>query len=136
MDPIINNSVKPYLNKLSGSESSFISLKSGSYPVKQKDSLSSGDIEAKKAQLRKASDGFEAIFIRQFLKVMRSTLQDGGMFGKGATGEIYSDIMDNSLAEILSGRNTLGISDMLYRKLERRIISDDSSKNPVTEKNS
>jgi Rod binding domain-containing protein len=73
-------------------------------------------VKARKVKLRKAAEGFEAIFIRHILRIMRSSIQDGGMFGKGAAGEIYGDMMDNILAENMSKRSALGLADMLYRQ--------------------
>jgi len=90
-------------------------------PKKLKDTSGVDPLAAKKAELKKAARGFEAVFIRQLLHVMNSTVRNGGMFGEGAAGAIYSDIVENSLADVLSERGVLGIGDMLYRQLVVRI---------------
>ncbi len=78
-------------------------------------------LEAKKARLKESAKGFEAIFVRQLLSAMRSTVPGGGMFGDGAAGKIYADIVETSLADVLSERGALGIGDTLYRSLVKRI---------------
>ena len=59
------------------------------------------------------------LFIRQILQTMRTTVPGGGMFGKGAVGDIYGDMMDNVLAEVMSKRSVFGLTDLLYRQLIR-----------------
>ena len=84
---------------------SFLPMKSAQESVKLKKSVSGDTSEAQKIKIRKAAEGFEAVFIRQFLRIMRKTVPDGGMFGKGAVGDIYGDMMDNTLAEVMSKRS-------------------------------
>ena len=81
----------------------------------------------KKAKLRKTAESFEAIFIRQMLRSMRSSLLNGGMFGSGATGEIYSDIMDNAIAEKMAERSVLGLADLIYKRMVKNIDTDNTS---------
>jgi len=47
-----------------------------------------------------------------------------GMYGDGSSGEIYADMMDNAVAEQLSKKGVLGISDVIYRQLIKE--GDDS----------
>ena len=101
----------------------FIPIKADRVTLKK--TLTVDDSEARKTKLKKASQGVEAIFIRQLLKLMRSTTINGGIFGKGAVGEIYSDMMDNALAETMSKRNVFGLSDMLYRRMVEEIKPND-----------
>ncbi|MFC1561264.1 rod-binding protein [Candidatus Latescibacterota bacterium] len=82
------------------------------------------DIEARKAKLRKAAEGFEAIFVRQMLKSMRSTLTSGGMFGSGSVGEIYSDMMDNAISEKIAERGDMGLADIIYKQMVKSIESE------------
>jgi len=79
------------------------------------------DIDAKKAKLRKAAEGFEAIFIRMLFSTMRTTMSEGSMFGSGTSGEIYGDIIDSAVADVLADKSALGLADMLYRSMEKSI---------------
>ena len=90
------------------------------------------DIDIKKDELRKAAEGFEAIFIRQMLQTMRTGL-DESMFGDGPAGGIYSDIADQAVSQAMAKRGTLGIVDNLYNTMVRRIEMSDASETSVTE---
>ena len=84
--------------------------------------------DAQKAKLRKAAEGFEAIFFRQMLKTMRSTVPDGSMYGSGAAGEIYADMVESSLADAMSKQGRLGIANTLYNQMARRIDQQEMSR--------
>lgn len=86
------------------------------------------DIEAEKVKLRKATEGFEAIFIRQLLKTMRSTVSDGNLYGSGSTGEMYADMVESSLADTMAKQGKFGIANTLYNQMVRRIDQEESSR--------
>ena len=117
--------IKQHMVTLPSQNRSFLPMKSTQEPVKLKNSTLYDNPESRKTKLIKAAEGFEAIFIRQLMGIMRKTVPNGGMFGEGTIGDIYGDMMDNALAEVLSKRSVLGLSDMLYRQLARH--SDSSS---------
>jgi Rod binding domain-containing protein len=83
----------------------------------------SGDemIAARKAKLMDNARGFEAIFIRQLLSTMRSTMSDHSMFGGGVSGDLFGDIAEAAVAETLAKRNTLGIARILYNAYEKNV---------------
>lgn len=83
--------------------------------------------EARKARLHKAAEDFEEIFVRQILKNMRSTLMDGGLFGQGTIGEMYSAMMDEALAEKIAAGGTLGLADLIYRQVVSSIETAEST---------
>ena len=89
-----------------------------------------GRLEAKKAKLREAARGFEAVFLRQLITEMRKTLDGEGLFGSGAAGEIYSDLLGNAMAESAAKRGPLGIGDDLYRRLVVRL--EPEPERPIT----
>lgn len=49
------------------------------------------------------------------------------MFGEGATGEIFSDMMDNAIAEKIAERGELGLADAIYKQTVKSIEHQDSS---------
>ncbi len=85
-------------------------------------------LEQQKQRLRDASQDFEAIFARQLMKNMRSGLTENSMFGSGVEGEIFSDMMDNAVAEKIAERGDLGIGDALYKELVKRLELEMNSK--------
>ena len=64
--------------------------------------------------------------MREILKNMRSTLMDGGMFGQGNIGEMYSSMMDEALAEKIAAGGTLGLADVIYRQVVSSIETAES----------
>jgi peptidoglycan hydrolase FlgJ len=79
------------------------------------------ELDAKKAAMTKAAQGFEAIFVRQFLKSMETGIGGGGLYGGGASGEIYGDIVENALAESIAKQGKFGIAGMVKTQLSRRL---------------
>ena len=84
-------------------------------------SLRDRNNDAEKVKLRKAAEGFEAIFLRKLLNTMRATMSENTMFGPGVSGEIYGDILDSAVADALAGKNILGFAGILYRSLVKSI---------------
>jgi len=113
-------------------ENKFFSPGYGNIPKKITEN---DDIEARKSKLRKAAKDFEAIFARQILKSMRSTLTDGGMFGNGSAGEIYSYIMDEAVAEAIAKRGDLGLADLIYNQMVKSVEFNDKSSVGEKQKN-
>ena len=87
------------------------------------------DVETIKKEMHKAAEGFEAIFTRQLLKTMRSTLMEKSMFGEGPSGDIYGDIMDSAIADKMAARGDLGLADMLYGNMVRKLELEMNGKN-------
>jgi Rod binding domain-containing protein len=92
------------------------------------------DYELKKEKLRKAAEGFEAIFISHLFKTMRESMTENSMFGKGSTGEIYGDILDNSIAEKMAEKSEFGLADALFKEMIKKLDMEskaDTIKNVV-----
>lgn len=111
-------------------QSVFYPLHHGQEPLRQDNSPTAfplersslgSNVDAKKAKLRKAAEGFEAIFIRKLLSTMRTTMSENSMFGSGVSGEIYGDIIDSAVADAMAEKNVLGFADMLYRSMVKSV---------------
>lgn len=77
--------------------------------------------EPELAKLKKATDGFEAVFLKKLFSQMRSTVKEtqfGQTFGK----EIYDDMFNEAMANAASKSKTLGMGDMLYNQFAPRVI--------------
>jgi peptidoglycan hydrolase FlgJ len=96
-------------------------------PINKNTAQSAEAISARKAKLKKSAQGFEAIFIRQLLSSMSSTLPDGGMMGTGMAGDIYGDIINNSLSETMSKKSVLGLADILYNRMVKTIDRENTA---------
>jgi murein DD-endopeptidase MepM/ murein hydrolase activator NlpD len=73
--------------------------------------------ESQKAELKKVAQEFEAIFIAQMLKVMRSAIEESGMTDGGFGKTIYTELFDQELALNMARHGSIGIADLLYRNL-------------------
>jgi Rod binding domain-containing protein len=74
------------------------------------------------AKLKKATDGFEAVFLKKLFSQTRSIVKEtqfGETFGK----EIYNDMFDEAMANAAAKSKTLGMGDLLYRQFAPRVIS-------------
>ncbi|MBT3605742.1 MAG: hypothetical protein HOE48_24555 [Candidatus Latescibacteria bacterium] len=78
--------------------------------------------------LREAAKAFEAVFMSQLMKQMRSTIHKEEMFHGGAGEDIFTEMLDEKFAEKMSVRGT-GIADMLYRQLSRQYGIGESDEN-------
>jgi len=90
-----------------------------------------------KAELKKVSEEFEAVFIAQLLKVMRETIEDSGLLGGGFGKSIYTELFDQEVSLSLSRKGMLGISNILHQSLSARIDGGDepeSGKAPVSDR--
>ena len=82
-------------------------------------------------ELRQAAKAFESVFMSQLLKQMRSTVHKEEMFHGGAGEDIFSEMLDEEFAEMMSVRGT-GIADMLYRQLSRQYGIEETDTLPST----
>ena len=78
-------------------------------------------------QLQQIANGFEEVFIRNFLKTARQSMPGGGceeLFGSNARDQ-FESMMDEQMARDLAGR--LGVADHIVKQLEE-YLPDSSPK--------
>ncbi len=69
-----------------------------------------------RAELRRAAEAFEAIFVRQMLASMRAAKLTDGAFDSSATDQFVT-MQDDRLADSIAANCHLGIAAMLTRQL-------------------
>lgn len=74
-------------------------------------------VKAELAKVKKATQDVEAIFLKQLIGEMRKSSQEG-MFGKGIEGEMYSDFLDEAVAQAMSRGRGVGMASQLYSRME------------------
>jgi peptidoglycan hydrolase FlgJ len=67
-------------------------------------------------KLRKAAQGFEAVFLREMIGSMRKAKLADDMFGSGAT-DSFREMADARTAETMAGLGQFGIAAMVERAL-------------------
>ena len=78
-----------------------------------------------RAQLKKATQDFEAIFVGTLFKEMRKTMSgDNPLFGNSSETKHYQEMMDDTVAQNLSKTGAFGLGNMLYKKVERTLPPD------------
>lgn len=69
--------------------------------------------------LRKAAQGFEAVFLRQVIGAMRQARLGDDLFGSSAT-DTYRDMSDRQLADSLAQKGAFGISALVEKQLSQK----------------
>ena len=65
-------------------------------------------------RLRSVAEEFEAIFVKQMLESMRSTLNpDNRLVDTGMAGEIYEDMLYDEYAQTMAKSGGFGLADMI-----------------------
>jgi len=70
---------------------------------------------AHNAEMRKAAQAFEAVFLRQMISTMRSATPGESLLGSDA-GNQFRDLMDSRLADDMAGKQKFGIASMLLKQ--------------------
>ncbi len=80
------------------------------------------DYSAKADKLKKATQDFEAVFLGMMLKQMRKSIAgDNALFGNSHEAKMYQDMADDATAKQLSKAGTFGLSNLLYKTMERTL---------------
>ena len=84
--------------------------------------LEPGEKGQDEAKLRKACQDFEAVFIGQIWKQMRSSVPKDGML-HSKEEESYLSMFDQELSVKMSRSGGIGLSDLLYENLSQRLVN-------------
>ena len=69
------------------------------------------------AELEKACQQMESIFLHFLLKEMRNTINKSGFISGGTAENIYTGMLDTELSKIISERGGIGLSKILQDQL-------------------
>jgi flagellar protein FlgJ len=68
-------------------------------------------------QLRGVAEDFEAIFVKQMLESMRSTLNpENRLVDTGMAGEMFEDMLYDEYAQTMSKSGGFGLADMIVNQ--------------------
>jgi flagellar protein FlgJ len=81
--------------------------------------------DSREAQLRKAAEAFEAVFLRQVIGSMRQAKLGEDLFGSQAT-EQFRDMADARLADSMAGQGSFGIADLLMQQFKAVVRGADA----------
>lgn len=82
---------------------------------------------SERAQLRKATQEFESMFLNIVLKSMRDSVQKSGFIDGGNAEEIYKSMLDQEYAKSLAEQGSTGLAAAMERQLLERFGKDEST---------
>ena len=74
---------------------------------------------AQAERLRATARQLEGVFVEQMFKAMRETVPEGGAMSGGSGEEMFTGMLDQSLAGEVPARWSNGLAEALYRQLQR-----------------
>ena len=83
--------------------------------------LTNAATEKRQAEIQSMAADFEAIFVRQMLKTMRTSSLGEGLFDGQGT-EQFRDMQDAKVAESMAEKGVFGIAQLLTRHLENNDV--------------
>lgn len=87
--------------------------------------------QAELDRLKKATQQFEAVFVKDLLSRMRKGV--AAPKNEGPMGELARDMMDQAIADEFSRTGALGIGKMLYERLADAYLKQEAAKEAVSE---
>lgn len=73
-----------------------------------------------KAKLTQACRQFEAMFLRQMFKAMRSTVEKTGLMHGGKGEDMFEEMLDGAIADEAVKASSVGLADMLEAQMSRK----------------
>lgn len=76
------------------------------------------------AKLREVSDMYEKYFMKEMMRNMRSTIQEGGFLKANNAEKIFQEQLDDEYSTQANNRGGFGISELIYQQLTERYGSE------------
>jgi peptidoglycan hydrolase FlgJ len=73
-------------------------------------------------RLRTVAARMEGVFVEQLFKAMRATVEPGGLTSNSLGEDLFTGIMDQTIADQAAQGLDRGIGGALYRQLRARIL--------------
>ncbi len=77
--------------------------------------------------LKKATDGFEELFVHKMLQVMRKSVPKTNLLDGGRGEEIFQDMLDENYSKIITKSQAFGLSRVMYEENKRELVSQKQS---------
>ena len=88
-------------------------------------------MEKRDKELRKACEGFEAMFLSMMYRQMRATVPENTLFGESHALKIFQDMRDDELMKNVAAGGGIGIADMMYKQLKPQVESRNAAQNVI-----
>lgn len=87
--------------------------------------------EKRDKELKKACEGFEAMFLNMMYRQMRATVPENTLFGESNALKIFQDMRDDELMKKVAAGGGIGIADMMYKQLKPQVESRNAAQNVI-----
>ncbi|MCR5756719.1 MAG: rod-binding protein [Selenomonas sp.] len=87
--------------------------------------------EKRDQELKKACEGFEAMFLNMMYRQMRATVPENTLFGESHALKIFQDMRDDELMKNVAAGGGIGIADMMYKQLKPQVESRNAAQNVI-----
>ena len=84
--------------------------------------LEAVEMEKRDKELKKACEGFEAMFLNMMYRQMRATVPKDSLFGESNALKIFQDMRDDELMKNVAAGGGIGIADMMYKQLQPQVV--------------
>lgn len=91
----------------------------GNSPVRAQAGAKEAVSQREEAQLKKACERFEGLFLSYLFRVMRETIPKSGLLGSGLWQGMFDVFFDQAIGEKVAQRARLGIAEALEKQLSR-----------------
>jgi len=71
------------------------------------------------AELKKASQELESVFLNIMLSTMRKTIPDGGLVEKSQATKTFESMLDEEYAKSLSKSGGIGLAEVIQKQLKK-----------------
>ena len=87
--------------------------------------------EKRDKDLKKACEGFEAMFLNMMYRQMRATVPEDTLFGESNALKIFQDMRDDERMKNVAAGGGIGIADMMYKQLKPQVESRNAAQNVI-----
>jgi Rod binding domain-containing protein len=83
------------------------------------------------SEARKVAEEFEAIFTSYMMRAMRKTVNKSELIPESLGENIYTDMLDDEYAKIISENASLGLADLIFDEIQRNEGQESSAMNAL-----
>ena len=69
------------------------------------------------ADIMKAAQAFEAVFVNELMKSMRKTLPQDGLLNSGFANDVFNGMLDQEYAQLMSNSGQFGLARMIAQQM-------------------
>jgi flagellar protein FlgJ len=78
-----------------------------------------GDATRSEADLKSASEQFEALLLNFMIREMRATVPESGLFNRCMAEEMFTGMLDEQVAGKMAASGGIGLSRLIFDQLKR-----------------